>query len=188
MSAADSTIDAAAWAEARERVQGYLRANGIVSPRLEELTDQVVAFARARAADASDRAPVEIATDAAMLLLEGWIGHIVGDELNESPGRRFAHERAAVHLAEVPHRWPEHFLRPEPPPPELEQHLRTTYVNAGPDLAFSNMAARDIDLGPVSDVADTTWRTFDKWPLLRGLATWALYLGLLVLAFYAVRL
>jgi len=187
MSGEPANADAAAWAEARGRVQGYLRANGVQSPRLDELTGQVIEFARARRTADSERAPVELAMDAAMLLIEGWIQHIVGIDPSENAGRRFAHERAAVHLAGVPRRWPRHFLGADPVPPELEQHLRTVYVEAGPDLEFSNMTPRAIDLGPVSDVADTTWRTFDKWPVLRGVATWALYLGLLAAAFYAVR-
>lgn len=187
MTGADASRTAE-WAEARERVRGYLRAYGVRPPFAEELTQQVLEFARARAADAPEQPPVELATDAAMLLVEGWIRSIVGNDDNESPARRFAHERAAVRLADLPRRWPEHFLRADRVPPELAAHLRATYIETGPDLAFSNMAPRPIDLGPVSDVADTTWRTFDKWPLLRGLATWALYLGLLALAFYTVRI
>lgn len=179
---------APAWAEARERAFAYLLASGVQPGAVEELAGQVLEFARARAAESPGRAPVELAVDAAMLLVEGWIGNIVGNELNESPGRRFAHERAAVRLAGLPARWPEHYLRSDRVPPELAAHLRSTYIEAGPDLEFSNMAPRPIDLGPVSEVADTTWRTFDKWPLLRGLATWALYLGLLAAAFYAVRM
>lgn len=179
--------DATAWAEARERVQGYLRAHGVPASALGELSEQVLRFARERHAAQPDLPPVELAADAAILLIEGWIQHIVGLDENEGPGRRLAHERAAVHLAAIPQRWAQHFLHELPPPPELVQELRSTYVQAGPDLEFSNMMPRPIDLGPVSEMADTTWRTFDKWPFLRGVATWALYVGTLVLAFYAVR-
>lgn len=181
-------MTAPAWAEARERVLAYLHAHGVQSPSLEELASQILVMARDRAANEPGREPVELAADSAMQLIDGWIEHIVGNEAGEAPDRRFAHERAAVHLAELPRRWPGHFLGTGDIPAGLKEHLRATYVDAGPDLEFSNMAPRPIDLGPVSDVADTTWRTFDKWPLLRGLATWALYLGLLALAFYSVRM
>jgi hypothetical protein len=187
VSAVGTVADAAAWAEARERVQGYLRAHGVPPSALEVLSEQVLKFARERHAEQPDLPPVEIAADAAILLIEGWIQHIVGLNEAEGPGRRLAHERAAVHLAAIPQRWPRHFLNEEEPPPELVEELRSTYVQAGPDLEFSNMMPRPIDLGPVSEVADTTWRTFDKWPFLRGVATWALYVGALALAFYAVR-
>jgi len=184
---APGTSDTAAWLEARERVQGYLRAHGVPSSALPSLTDQVIGFARERHAAQPEMPPVELAADAAILLIEGWIQHIVGLNEKEGPGRRLAHERAAVHLTQIPHRWPGHFLTEQDPPEELVRELRATYLEAGPDLEFSNMTPRPIDLGPVSDVADTTWRTFDKWPFLRGVATWALYLGALALALYALR-
>ncbi|MBA4136629.1 MAG: hypothetical protein C0518_04865 [Opitutus sp.] len=187
VSVSPPVADAAAWAEARERVQGYLRAHGVPATSLGELSEQVLQFARERHAAQPDLPPVELAADAAILLIEGWIQHIVGLNENEGPGRRLAHERAAVHLAAIPQRWSQHFLNEQDPPPELVAELRKTYVQAGPDLEFSNMMPRPIDLGPVSDMADTTWRTFDKWPFLRGVATWALYVGALALAFYAVR-
>jgi hypothetical protein len=168
-------------------VQAYLRAHDVPPTALPALTEQVIAFARERHAAQPDLPPVELAADAAILLIEGWIQHIVGLNEQEGPGRRFAHERAAVHLAAIPQRWPEHFLTEKDPPDALAQELRATYTNAGPDLEFSNMTPRPIDLGPVSEAADTTWRTFDKWPFLRGVATWTLYLGALALALYAVR-
>ncbi len=181
------TPETPAWTEARERVGGYLRAHGVPPTALPTLTEQVLTFARERHAAQPDLPPVELAADAAILLIEGWIQHIVGFNEAEGPGRRLAHERAAVHLAQIPQRWSAHFLSEQEPPEELVRELRATYLDAGPDLEFSNMMPRPIDLGPVSDVADTTWRTFDKWPFLRGVATWALYIGALALAFYAVR-
>ena len=187
MNAAGTVADAAAWAEARERVRAYLSAHGVPASRLEELTEQVLRFARERRAAQNEHHPVEIAADAAMLLIDGWIQMHVGLDPAETEGRRFAHERAAVHLADLPQRWPEHFLRDAEPPDEMLRELRATYVEAGPDLEFSNMMPRPMDLGLVSDVADNTWRTFDKWPFLRGVATWLIYLGLLAAAFYAVR-
>lgn len=187
MNAAGTVADAAAWTEARERVRAYLSAHGVPSGRLEELTEQVLGFARERRAAQQEQHPVEIAADAAMLLIDGWIQMHVDTDPTETDGRRYAHERAAVHLADLPQRWPQHFLADQDLPPEMLRELRTTYVEAGPDLEFSNMTPRSIDLGPVSEVADTTWRTFDKWPFLRGVATWLLYLGALAAAFYAVR-
>lgn len=187
MNAAGKVADAAEWTEARERVRAYLSAHGVPSGRLEELTEQVLAFARERRAAQTDQHPVEIAADAAMLLIDGWIQMHVGTDPTENEGRRYAHERAAVHLADLPQRWPQHFLREDDLPPEMLRELRTTYVEAGPDLEFSNMTPRAIDLGVVSEVADNTWRTFDKWPFLRGVATWLIYLGALAAAFYAVR-
>jgi hypothetical protein len=184
----DRTVESAdGWAEAHTRVRAYFRSHGVAPARAEELAGQVVRFARERRASVPDRTPVEVAGDAAMLLIDGWIQTLVGTDPAEAPDRRFAHERAAVHLAGLPARWPEHFLADTPAPEAMRAELRRTWVESGPDLEFTPMVPRPIDLGPVSDVADTTWRTFDQWPFLRGVATWLLYLGALAAAFYAVR-
>jgi hypothetical protein len=49
------------------------------------------------------------------------------------------------------------------------------------------MTPRDIDLGPISAAADETWRTFAKWPLLRGIVTWTIFIALAGTAFYLTR-
>ena len=98
-----------------------------------------------------------------------------------------ARGRAAIYLAELPGRWPASFLDHQPPP-ELLAELRSIYLEAGPNLEFTNMAPRPFDLGPVSDVAGETWRTFAKWPILRTLTVWCLFALLLGTAFYLTRL
>jgi hypothetical protein len=175
------------WAEARDRVHRYLAAHGVVAPLLDELAGQIIVLARDRAAAEPERHPSSHAIESAIALIDGWIDHIVSSEQRETPGRRFAHERASVHLAQIPRLWPQHFLSAREVPAELAAHLKETYVQAGPDLEFSNMAPRPIDLGPVSDVAGSTWRTLDKLPMLRALAIWTVYIALLALAFAAVR-
>lgn len=187
MSPVESPVIEPEWAEARERVRGYLAAHGVAGQLLDEIAGQIILLARDRAAAEPDRHPSSLAIDSAIALIDGWINHIVGSEKRETPGRKFAHERASVHLAEIPRSWPQHFLSSREVPADLVAHLKTTHVQAGPDLEFSNMAPRPIDLGPVSDVAGSTWRTLDKLPVLRALAIWAVYIALLALAFAAVR-
>lgn len=183
----EKPADEPRWVEARERVRGYLAAHGVVAPLLDELAGQIIVMAKDRAASEPGRHPSALAIDSAIALIEGWIDHIVGREARETPGRRSAHERASVHLAQIPRSWPQHFLSAGEVPAELAANLRSTHVMAGPDLEFSNMAPRPIDLGPVSDVAGSTWRTLDKLPLLRAVGIWAVYIALLALAFAAVR-
>lgn len=187
MNASETQVIGPEWAEARERVRGYLAAHGVAGPLLDELVGQIIVMARDRAVAEPDRHRPALAIESAIALIDGWIDHIVGSEQRETPGRRFAHERASVHLAQIPHSWPQHFLSSREAPAELVAHLKSTHVMAGPDLEFSNMAPRPIDLGPVSDVAGSTWRTLDKLPLLRAVGIWAVYIALLALAFAAVR-
>jgi hypothetical protein len=187
MNATGAKVVEPEWEEALARVRAYLGAHGVAAPVVDELAGQVIVLAKDRAASepGGDRPALAIAS--AMTLIDAWINHIVGNGHRETPDRRFAHERASVHLAQVPRKWPRHFLSSGEVPAELAAHLRSTYVMAGPDLEFSRMASRPIDLGPVSQAAGSTWRTFDKLPVLRAIAIWVIYLSLLGLAFVAVR-
>jgi hypothetical protein len=65
--------------------------------------------------------------------------------------------------------------------------VRATYLAAGPDLDFASMVPRPIDLGIVRNIADETWKTFTKWPVLRGAFISTLFLTLLGTVFYLVR-
>jgi hypothetical protein len=187
MSPVETAVIEPEWAEARERVRGYLAAHGVATPLLDELAGQIIVMARDRAAAGLERHPSSLAIESAIALIDGWIDHIVGSEQRETPGRKFAHDRASVHLAQIPRSWPQHFLSSREVPADLAAHLKATHVQAGPDLEFSSMAPRPIDLGPVSDVAGSTWRTLDKLPVLRAIAIWAVYIALLALVFAAVR-
>ena len=56
------------------------------------------------------------------------------------------------------------------PLPEALQHaMQAAYLEAGPELHFSNMAPRPIDLGPVANLAGQTWDTVRQRPRLRVL-------------------
>jgi hypothetical protein len=72
-------------------------------------------------------------------------------------------------------------------PPGLAAALARTHLQAVPDLHQTSMTPQPLDLGPLSEVADETWRTFDKWPALRGLAIWTLFLALLAAVLVTIR-
>jgi hypothetical protein len=72
-------------------------------------------------------------------------------------------------------------------PPGLPDALMRVQLQATPDLHQTSMTPQPLDLGPLSEVADETWRTFDKWPVLRGLVIWTLFLLLLAAALVTVR-
>jgi hypothetical protein len=72
-------------------------------------------------------------------------------------------------------------------PPAILQASFGPLPPPAPALQPSSMTPQPLDLGPVSEVADGTWRTFDKWPFLRGITIWVLFLSLLCAVFYVVR-
>lgn len=72
-------------------------------------------------------------------------------------------------------------------PPGLRPALERVRLQAAPDVHQTAMTPQPLDLGPLSEVADETWRTFDTWPVLRGVAVWTLFLLLLATVLFTVR-
>lgn len=176
------------WSEAAERVSAYLRACRVRNPAVRrELVRRIVNAAAERHAVEPERSPIELAGEETRRVVEDWTRRFLERPDGESDAQRFAHARAAVLLADLPAAWPDGFLNPDEQPAEFGRLFKATYLQAGPDLEFSNMGPRAIDLGPVSGLADNTWKTFDKWPILRGAVTWGLFLAALVLGFLALR-
>ena len=177
---------ASEWDEAYSRVESYLRAhrirnrillsglvNGIVKRAFEESKEQ-----------GGD--PVTLTMQLADRTMAGWFHHVLGqDEVTQS--RLSIQGRLALTMAEVPDRWPEHFLGPDPLPEEMAGLMRDCFLEAGPDFQFTNMAPRPIDLGPIVSAAGGTWDTFQRWPLIRGLFLWMLFLASLGTLFYLTR-
>lgn len=183
MIAPDTTSEAGPeWDEAFLRVESYLRAHRVESRLLlNRLASEIVTHARAQQPLHPGKDAVALAMHLAEQRLDAWFQSVLGPPEGSGEAHFGARGRLAVLMADVPTRWPAHFLSEQPPPPELIEAMRTSYLAAGPELAFSNMAPRPLDLGPVASVAGETWRTFRRLPLLRSLVGW----GLLIAAFVA---
>lgn len=180
-------MDWKVWGAAFERIENFLRAYRIGNRLLlSRLSHELLARTMRRHKLEPDADPLQVAVREAHSYMLEWIDKIIGPT-DEPEAVRFARGRAAILLAGVPESRPEAFLDPSDVPPDLAERIRSTYLAAGPDLEFSNMAPRPIDLGPVSSVADETWRTFARWPVLRIAVLWALVGALLGLSFYLTR-
>lgn len=180
-------LDPELWGDAYARVERLLLAYRVTNRfLLAQLSNHILHSAAQRHAAEPGRPRADIAGEEAVRLIGDWIDALIGPS-DDSRARRFALGRAAIFLADLPARWPASFLNFRDPPPELLERLRTTYLAAGPDLEFSNMAPRPIDLGPISNAAGETWHAFAKWPVLRGAFLWSLFLGLLGTAFFLTR-
>jgi hypothetical protein len=134
--------------------------------------------------DAARCAPRSI--EEVLARLDAWAATLVPAQPGESPAQHSARGRAQLLLARVPARWPEEFLRTDPSP-ELAGAVQSATLQPLRPLHQTSMTPELLDLGPVSEVADETWKTFDKWPVLRGLTIWLLFLLLLSSVFYLVR-
>ncbi|MCX6936379.1 MAG: hypothetical protein NTU80_00555 [Verrucomicrobia bacterium] len=175
-----------AWDEAFLRVESYLRAHQIESRLvLNRLAMEIVraavrtAQAHTGAGDSLD--PVARAMHEAERRTTAWFQMVLGDAADPEDERLGTRGRIALVMADVPARWPQHFLAETPPPPELIEAMRAAYIEAGPEMELTRMVPRPLDFGPIANVADEAWKTFARWPVLRAVMGWILFLGLLAL-------
>jgi hypothetical protein len=176
-----------AWDEAFLRVESYLRAHQIESRLLlNRLVVEIINAARAvaLAAPSSSSAvdPIALAMCEAERRTNAWFTRVLGDAVDSDDERLGTRGRIALVLADVPARWPQHFLAATPPPPDLVEAMRSAYIEAGPEMEFTRMTPRPLDFGPIANVADEAWRTFRRWPILRAVVVWLLFIGLLAAA------
>ena len=177
---------ASEWDEAYSRVESYFRAHQIhnrilINRLVNKVINRSVQIVREDGGD-----PVVIAMGLADETMAAWFNRVLGQE-GVGHHRLSIQGRLSLLMADVPNRWPEHLLANGPLPRELEESMRNCFLEAGPGFQFSNMTPRPIDLGPIASVAGETWATFQKWPLIRGLFWWTLFVLGLGLFFYLTR-
>ncbi|MFH1499526.1 MAG: hypothetical protein ABII82_17085 [Verrucomicrobiota bacterium] len=167
------------WDEAFLRVESYLRSHRLESRiQISRLTTDIIGAAQTEAAGRPGLLPVQLAMEIADRRMSAWFMRVLGEAELDEP-RLGARGRLALVLADVPGRWPQYFLSDETPPADMVAAMRSAYVEAGPQLRFSNMVPRPIDLGPIASAAGETWSTLRRWPLLRAGLGWLLIVGAL---------
>lgn len=149
---------------------------------------QAAALARTHARDIADRhLPPEAGLAAVHDRLDRWAAPYGTTYRDESLALRAARGRARILAADLPRRWPAAFLAPVLPL-AARAAISSVPLHATPDLRdTTSMVPQPLDLGPVSEMAEGTWRTFDKWPVLRGVTIWLLFFSLLAGVLYTVR-
>jgi hypothetical protein len=179
------TLDA--WNAAYVRVEDYLRAHRIHN-RLHQsrLILRILERAARRHEENPGLDPTTLAAEEAERLMDAWFGEVLGEK--DLPHERIAVAgRVALLLTDGAEKNPYAFLDEERIPSEFARALQQSSIEAGPDLAVSSMVPRPIDLGPITEAAGETIERFEKWPLLRTLALWALFVAALAGIFYATR-
>jgi len=175
------------WNAAYVRVEDYLRAHRIHN-RLHQsrLIQRILERAARRHELQPALDPTTIAAEETEALMTSWFSVILGED--PGPHDRLAVDgRVALLLCEGPKRWPYAFLEQESPPAEFVQAMRSTFLEAGPDLAVSSMVPRPIDLGRITEAAGETLERFEKWPQMRTLLLWVLFASALAGIFYLTR-
>jgi hypothetical protein len=179
------TMDA--WNTAYVRVEDYLRAhrihNRLHQARLIQLILERVAR---RHAAAPGREPTTLAAEETEAMMDRWFAEVL--DQRDQPHERIAVDgRVALLLCDGPQKWPYAFLDERHIPADFAQAMRAGAVEAGPDLAVSNMAPRPIDLGLIPEAAGETLEQIEKWPVVRTLLLWVVFAGALAGIFYATR-
>jgi hypothetical protein len=176
-----------AWNAAYVRVEDYLRAHRIHN-RLHQsrLIQSVLERAARRHAQNPALDPTTLAAEECEILMAAWFREVLGNK--DLPDDRVAVTgRVALLLSEGPEKWPYAFLQREKVPEDFSQAMRTSSMEAGPDMSVSNMVPRPIDLGAFSEVAGETLEQIEKTPVLGTLLLWAFFIAALAAIFYTTR-
>jgi hypothetical protein len=176
-----------AWNAAYVRVEDYLRAHRIHN-RLHQsrLIQAVLERAAQRHAANPALDPTTLAAEAVEEMMDQWFADVLGIK-NREHQRIAIDGRVAMLLCDGPQKWPYAFLDRGNIPADFASTMLASSIKAGPDMTVSSMVPRDIDLGPITEAAGETLERMEKWPLLRMVLLWALFLGALFGIFFVTR-
>jgi len=175
------------WNAAFIRVEDYLRAHRVHN-RLQQITilQKVIARAARRHEQDPTLDPTTLAAEEIDRMMDEWFGELLGDKA--LPHERIAVEgRVALLLTDGVERWPYAFLDEQQVPADFAMEMQKRSIQAGPDMTVTSMVPRQIELGTLTEVAGQTFEQIEKWPILRVILLWAVFLSVLALVFYATR-
>jgi hypothetical protein len=155
------------WNDAYARLADYYRAHRIHS-RVHRTYLILETLRRAAATHQRhpDKSPMEVTIHEARRMHRGWLRTIIGD-LNVPEARLDANGRLAFLLCDGPNKYPDYFIsETSTPPPAMVEAMRQPIEQSGPDLAFSSMVPRPIDLGVMAEREDGESGIFES-PWLR---------------------
>ena len=177
------------WNRAFDKVEDYLRAHRIDS-RLQRaiLIQRMLTHVAATAhPDPLEPGTVEIMAIAeCRRMMNAWFAHLM-DGTGANLPTDTTDQRIAMLVSDSARRWPYTFMEESPPPAEMRRALQSSALRAGPKLAISHMVPRPIDMGLIPDLARGTLTALARWPLLRFMIVWCLYLLILAGLFFWTR-
>jgi hypothetical protein len=175
------------WNSAYVRVEDYLRAHRVHN-RLHQsrLIQKILERAARRHEVRPALDPTTLAAEETEALMDAWFAEVL-DEKGEPHDRLTVDGRVSLLLCDGPERWPYAFLDEEHIPGDFAQAMRSSNLEAGPDLAVSSMVPRPMDLGRITEAAGETLERFEKWPVLRALFLWLTFTVALASIFYLTR-
>jgi hypothetical protein len=175
------------WNAAYVRVEDYLRAHRVQN-RLHQsrLIQKILERAARRHAEHPALDPTSVAAEETEAIMDSWFAEVL-DEAGQPHDRLAIDGRVSLLLCDGPKRWPYAFLDEDNIPPEFIKAMRSSNLEAGPDLAVSSMVPRPIDLGRITGAAGETLERFERWPFMRILLLWVVFATALAGIFYITR-
>jgi hypothetical protein len=176
-----------AWNAAYVRAEDYLRAHRIHN-RLHQsrLIQTILERAAVRHATNPALEPTTLAAEETEVLMDEWFAEVLGEK-NLPHDRIAVAGRVALLLSEGSQRWPYAFLDSRSVPPDFADAMRVSSMKAGPDMTVSSMVPREIDLGVITEAAGETLERIEKWPLLRVVVLWSVFIAALLAIFRVTR-
>lgn len=171
------------WNAAYQKVERYFNALRVGNKLLlGQLVLRVIDRAIRRASREPDRPAVVLAGEEVDRVVSEWFSSVLGGSAD--PGDPSLRSRGclALLLADMPGRWQDQFLKPEPWPVEFVQAMRESFLRAGPDFQVSQMTPRPMDLGPMTKLS-----ALSSLPYFRMALAWIAFAALLVVAFEIIH-
>ena len=175
------------WNAAYVRVEDYLRAHRVQN-RLHQsrLIQKILERAARRHAEHPALDPTAVAAEETEALMDTWFAEVL-DEEGQPHDRLAIDGRGSLLLCDGPQRWPYAFLDEDHIPADFAKAMRSSNLEAGPDLAVSSMVPRPIDLGRITGAAGETLERIERWPVMRALFLWIVFAAALAGIFYITR-
>ncbi len=175
------------WNLAFDKVEDYLRACQVPS-RLHRARLICGILRRVNAQGSRQEPPLPaLAIAEARRTMRKWFEQLVTDNAPAQNIRTVADEMVALYLSDAIWQWPTAFLEEGPPPEGMRKAVETAMLRAGPKLEVSSMVPRPLDFGLLPQIASMTMVTLEKWPALKVLIAWLLFLTTLAYLFWYTR-
>jgi hypothetical protein len=158
----DSTIidDSAAWNQAHDRLRDFLSTFALGDhAQVSRLTLLLLDQAREQLRQDSSSVPVSVVMARAQELAKKWLSSNLQIR-DQSASQIVASGYVAMLLSRTYRSAPDTFLT-SVPPEKITESMRRTLLVTGPDLKISSMTPRDLDYGPMLDLARNTWHRWN---------------------------
>jgi hypothetical protein len=169
----DKTVgdEQAAWNQAHDRLQDFLNTFALGDhAQVSRLTLKLLDQAQELHRQDSSLEPVSLTMAQTQNLVEKWFASNL-DLQNQPPSHLVASGYVALLLSRAFRAAPETFLT-SPLPESLNESMRRTLLMIGPDLKISSMTPRDIDYGPMLNLAKRTWHRWNAREIIIALLFW----------------